>query len=175
MDKEENLMPCYDYKCMECGHISEHTHIVNIKLRNIRCPHCNQWARVKRLIYTPTIKEKRPMHKIVNKNNALKLNEYNDTQELVSGNVSEDGKFWMDWAIASEYNSSEGHSVPVKKDDGKYRNVPIKIILGDSKEQAIENVKWLLGELEDHDTAASSVSDVMPPGDTPPLDDDVPF
>jgi hypothetical protein len=109
------------------------------------------------------------MHKVVNPNNAFKLNEYNDTQELVGGNVSEDGKFWMDWAIASEYDSSAGHSVPVKKDDGKYRNVPIKVILGDSKEQAIENVKWLLGELEGHEV-------VLPDGQGEGVpSDDVPF
>ena len=115
------------------------------------------------------------MHKVVNPNNAFKLNEYNGTQELVGGNVSEDGKFWMDWAIASEYDSSAGHSMPVEKDDGKYRNVPIKVILGDSKEQAIENVKWLLGELEGHNAVAPPADDVAPPGDVPPPDDDVPF
>lgn len=87
------------------------------------------------------------MHKVVNPNNAFKLNKYNDTYELVGGNESDDGKFWMDWAIASEFDSEVGHSIPVIKGDGKYRNVPIKVILGD-KEQAIENLRWLLGELE---------------------------
>lgn len=116
------------------------------------------------------------MHKIVNKNNAFKFNEYNGTQELVSGNVSEDGKFWMDWAIASEYDSSEGHSVPVKKDDNKYRNVPIKVILGDDREQAIENVKWLLGEIEGQEVAPPSpFGGTAPSEEAVPLEDDVPF
>jgi hypothetical protein len=45
------------------------------------------------------------MHRKVNQYNAIKLNCYNDTFEIVSGNESEDGKFWMAWAIASEYDS----------------------------------------------------------------------
>lgn len=53
-------MPCYDYKCMECGYISQHIHNIHIKLRNVCCPHCYQWARVKRLVYTPAIILKGP-------------------------------------------------------------------------------------------------------------------
>jgi hypothetical protein len=110
------------------------------------------------------------MHKIVNKNNAFKLNEYQGTYEIVSGNVSDDGKFWMNWTIASEYDSEAGHSVPVKRDDGKYRNTPVKVILGD-KNQAIENLRWLLGELEGREVALPA----EPEGDAPLTDDDIPF
>lgn len=113
------------------------------------------------------------MHKVVNANNAFRLNEYNGTYEIVSGNVSDDGKFWMDWTIASEYDSEAGHSVPVKKDNGEYRNTPVKVILGD-RDQAIENLRWLLGELEGHETGPIAPP-VPPPGDAPLPDDDVPF
>jgi hypothetical protein len=110
------------------------------------------------------------MHKVVNANNALKLNEYQGTYEIVGGNVSDDGKFWMNWTIASEYDSVAGYSVPVKKDDGKYRNTPVKVILGD-KAQAIENLRWLLGQLEGYE--------VVPPAEpesyAPITDDEVPF
>ena len=43
-------MPYYSYQCRNCGNISEHFHSIHIKLRNIFCLHCNQWAGVKRLI-----------------------------------------------------------------------------------------------------------------------------
>ena len=69
------------------------------------------------------------MYREVNPNNAFQLNCYNGTYEVVNGNVN-DGKFWMDWTIASEYDSDAGHSVPVKKDDGRYRNTPVKVIPG---------------------------------------------
>ena len=117
------------------------------------------------------------MHKVVDTNNAFKLNEYQGTYEVVSGNVGDNGKFWMDWTIASEYDSEAGHSVPVKRDDGRYRNIPIKIILGDRK-QAMENLRWLLGELEGHEVGPP----VLPAGTggSVPIDgnmpsDDVPF
>jgi hypothetical protein len=90
------------------------------------------------------------MHRVVDQYNAFTLNEYQGTFEVVSGNVDNDDKFWMDWAIASKYDSSAGHSVPVQKDDGSHRNVPIKVVLG-NKEEAIANLRWLLGELEGHD------------------------
>lgn len=109
-------------------------------------------------------------HKVINEHNAIKLNCYNSTYEIVSGNVSDDDKFWMNWTIASEYDSEAGHSVPVKKDDGKYRNTPVKVVLGD-KNQAIENLRWLLGELEGHGVASPAGT-----GDGVPLtDSDVPF
>jgi hypothetical protein len=112
------------------------------------------------------------MHKVVNQYNAFKLNEYNGTFEIVSGNDS-DGKFWMDWAIASEYDSGVGHSVPAKKDDGSYRNTPVKVVLG-SREQAIENLKWLLGQLEGHDSG-EPLPEPGPGSGEPPPNDDVPF
>lgn len=106
------------------------------------------------------------MHKVVDQYNALKLNKYQEIYEIVTGNVDENGKFWMNWAIASEYDSSVGHGVPVKKDDDSYRNLPIKIVLGD-KEQAIENLKWLLSELTGTDS---------PEGlSEPASENDVPF
>jgi accessory colonization factor AcfC len=85
----------------------------------------------------------------------------------VSGNENE-GKFWMDWAIASEYDSDVGHGVPVKKDDGSYRNLPIKVVLG-NREDAIANLKWLLAQLE------GTQEEPAPPGPEPLPDDDVPF
>jgi accessory colonization factor AcfC len=109
------------------------------------------------------------MYKVVDQYNAFKLNEYNGTFEIVSGNDNE-GKFWMDWAIASEYDSSVGHGVPVKKDDGSYRNVPIKVILG-NKEEAVENLKWLLSQLEGHNPDEPP----EPSGSKPLPNDDVPF
>jgi accessory colonization factor AcfC len=105
------------------------------------------------------------MHRKVNDYNAFKLNEYQGTFEIVSGNDN-DGKFWMNWAIASEYDSDAGHSVPVKKDNGSYRNVPVKVVLG-NREQAVENLKWLLGQLEGHD-----LDEPLP---EPSPNDDVPF
>jgi accessory colonization factor AcfC len=113
------------------------------------------------------------MHKVVNQYNAFKLNEYNGTFEIVSGDVDNNGKFWMNWTIASEYDSDVGHSVPVKKDDDSYRNVPIKVVLGD-RQEAIENLKWLLGKLEGHDSKEPE-SPGPGPGPEPPLSDDVPF
>ncbi|MBE9509344.1 MAG: zinc ribbon domain-containing protein [Bacteroidetes bacterium] len=43
-------MPRYDYKCLNCGYVAEHTHAITVKLRNVFCFHCHQWARVKRLV-----------------------------------------------------------------------------------------------------------------------------
>lgn len=104
------------------------------------------------------------MHRVVNQYNAFKLNDYQGTYEIVSGNDNE-GKFWMDWTIASEYDSDVGHGVPVKKEDGSYRNVPVKVILG-NRQEAIANLRWLLGQLEGHDVGE-------PPAKEP--SDDVPF
>lgn len=114
------------------------------------------------------------MHRIVNKYNAFKLNEYQGVFEIVSGNDNE-GKFWMDWAIASEYDSDVGHGVPVKKDNGSYRNVPIKVVLG-SKEQTIENLEWLLSQLrEQHDSGEPDSPESELPKSGLLSDDDVPF
>jgi hypothetical protein len=113
------------------------------------------------------------MHRKVNDYNAFKLNEYQGTFEIVSGNDN-DGKFWMAWAIASEYDSSVGHGVPVKKEDGSYRNLPIKIVLG-NKEEAIENLRWLLEQLEGCDSEESPPPEPGPGSGEPPPNDDVPF
>lgn len=112
------------------------------------------------------------MHKVVDQYNAFKLNEYNGTFEIVSGNDSE-GKFWMNWAIASEYDSEAGGSIPAKKDNGSYRNVPIKVILG-NREKAVENLKWLLGQLEGHNPEESSMDESQEKVHQEP-DNDVPF
>ena len=112
------------------------------------------------------------MHRVVNQYNAFELNEYNGKYEIVNGNVDDKGKFWIDWNIASEYNSEIGGSVPVKKDDGSYRNTPAKVLLGD-KDQAIENLKWLLAQL-----VGSSMQEPdsgQPDSEEPPLGDDAPF
>lgn len=107
-------------------------------------------------------------HRVVNQYNAFKLNKYRGTFEIVSGNDNE-GKFWMAWAIASEYDSDVGHGVPVTKDDGSYRNVPIKVVLG-NREDAIANLEWLLAQLEGHDA-----KEPVPPESEPLSSDDVPF
>jgi hypothetical protein len=109
------------------------------------------------------------MHRVVNQYNAFKLNEYRGTFEVVSGNENE-GKFWMDWAIASEYDSEAGGGIPAKKDDGSYRNVPVKVVLGD-RDEAIENLKWLLAQLEQK----SDPGEPAPPESEPSPNDDVPF
>jgi len=106
------------------------------------------------------------MHKVVNQYNAFKLNKYRETFEIVSGSVGEDDKFYMDWVIASEYDPNAGGGVPVTKDDGSYRNQPVKIIIGELG-PAIENVEWLLDELKRHAGIDSE------PGPDP--EDDVPF
>jgi hypothetical protein len=109
------------------------------------------------------------MHRIVNQYNAFKLNEYQGIFEVVSGNVNDD-KFWMDWAIASEYDSEAGGSIPAKKDNGSYRNVPVKVVLG-NREDAIANLKWLLAQLEQK----SDPGEPSIPEPEPPPNDDVPF
>lgn len=110
------------------------------------------------------------MHRKVSEYNAFKLNEYQGTYEIVSGNDN-DGKFYMAWGIASEYSPDVNSGVPVKKDDGKYRNVPIKVILG-NREEAIENLKWLLDQLQGHDPGEPPKTEFSP---EPPSDSDVPF
>lgn len=107
------------------------------------------------------------MHRVINQLNAFKLNEYQGTYEVVSGNDN-DGTFYMAWAIASEYDSGTNSSKPFKKEDGKYRNVPIKVVLGD-KEEAIENLKWLLKQLEGESPSPE------PGSPEPLLSGDVPF
>lgn len=109
------------------------------------------------------------MHKIVSQYNAFKLNEYNGIFEIVSGNVDNNDKFWMDWAIASEYSSEAGGSIPVKKDNDSYRNIPVKVVLGD-RQEAIANLRWLLDKLEGHNP-----EEPESPGSEPPPNDDVPF
>lgn len=110
------------------------------------------------------------MHKKVDQYNAMKLSEYQGTFEVVSGNEGEDGKFYMEWAIRSEYDSSVGSGVPVTKDDGSYRVMPIKVVLG-NREEAIENLKWLLGQLEQPEAAQPSSE----PDTNKVPSDDVPF
>jgi len=87
------------------------------------------------------------MHKKVNEYNAMQLNEYNEILELVAGN-EKDGKFYMKWSIASRYDEEAGGGVPVMKDDGKYMNIPVKVVLG-NKEEALENLRWLISQVED--------------------------
>jgi hypothetical protein len=118
------------------------------------------------------------MHRVVNEYNAFKLNEYQGTFEVVSGNVDSDNKFWMDWAIASEYNSEVGGSIPVKKDDGSYRNIPVKVVLGD-RQKAIANLRWLLGQLGGYDPEEPSKPSAQEPSAQEPSAqeplDNVPF
>jgi hypothetical protein len=104
-------------------------------------------------------------HRVVNEYNAMKLNCYNGTYEIVSGNAKDD-KFYPEWAIVSRYDSDMGHGMPAKKDDGSYRVLPVKVVLG-ARAKAIENLEWLLGQLKE------PTPDDTPPGDT--LDGDVPF
>ena len=126
------------------------------------------------------------MHKKVKEYDAFKLTEYNGKYELVAGNDNE-GTFYIKWFIVSEYDSDAGGGVPVKKGDGKYRFSPAKVVLGD-RENAIENLKWLLGELQGHDSAKPLNNNTSLPdmpglsGSTtpslaehPPFDNDVPF
>ena len=80
----------------------------------------------------------------IDKYNAFKPNEYNGVFEIVSGQVN-NGIFYSAWTIASKFE--DGKSVPVKRDNGLYRNIPVKIVLGE-RQKAIENVKWLLSQLE---------------------------
>lgn len=113
------------------------------------------------------------MHAVVDEYNAFKLNEYRGTYEIVGGNDS-NGTFYPAWTIASIYDANINSSVPVKKDDGKYRNVPVKIILG-TKEQAIQNLKWLLKQLTGTDSSDES-SESLPDESSESLpEDDVPF
>ncbi|MBE9509345.1 MAG: hypothetical protein IMY71_00580 [Bacteroidetes bacterium] len=96
------------------------------------------------------------MHKVVDQYNAFKLNEYQGSFEVVGGNEGKDGKFYTTWVIVSEYDSIAGGGVPATKKDGSYRNIPIKIVLG-SREEAIANLKWLLGQLEEHEVTPSDI------------------
>jgi hypothetical protein len=101
------------------------------------------------------------MHKKVDKYNAFRLNEYNGIFEIVSGNEGEDGKFYTNWVIASKYDSDVGGGVPVKKDTGTYRNLPVKVVLGD-RATTIDSLGWLLNQIEEYDAKNEP-------------DDDVPF
>ena len=86
-------------------------------------------------------------HRKVDTYNAMKLNEYNDTFEIISGNESDDGTFYPTWAIVSEYSEEAGGGIPKKKDNGKFMVLPVKVVLGE-REQAIANLNWLLTQLE---------------------------
>ena len=86
-------------------------------------------------------------HRKVDTYNAMKLNEYNGTFEIISGNESDDGTFYPTWAIVSEYSEEAGGGVPKKKDSGKFMVLPVKVVLGERK-QAIANLNWLLTQLE---------------------------
>ena len=110
-------------------------------------------------------------HKVVNQYNAFRLNEYNDVFEIVSGNDNE-GVFYPTWVIVSEYSKDEGGGVPVKKDNGKYRNMPVKVILG-NREEAIENLKWLLKQLDE--SKEEDAKDSNDQNDSGDADSDVPF
>lgn len=113
------------------------------------------------------------MHTKVDQYNAFKLNEYRGTYEIVGGNDS-NGTFYPAWTIASIYDANINSSVPVKKDDGKYRNVPIKIVLG-AKEHAIQNLKWLLKQLTETDNPEESPESLPDESSEPLPEDDVPF
>lgn len=88
------------------------------------------------------------MFKKVDEYNAFKLNEYNDIFEIVGGSTDE-GKFYMTWTIITEYDKENNTSVPAKKEDGKYRYLPNKIVLG-TRTEAIDNLRWLLSQLDDN-------------------------
>lgn len=90
-------------------------------------------------------------HKVVNKHNAYKLNEYRDDLEIVSGYIGTDGKFYINWAIAGKYDKDEGKNKPIVKSEGGYLSVPVKIVLGNLA-QAVEGVEWLLKQLKDKQT-----------------------
>ena len=100
-------------------------------------------------------------HRKVDTYNAMKLNEYNGTFEIISGNESDDGIFYPTWAIVSEYSEEAGSGIPKKKAGGKFMVLPVKVVLG-SREEAIANLNWLLTRLE-------------APAVTGKTEDDVPF
>ena len=112
------------------------------------------------------------MHRKVNKYNAFELNEYNGTYEIVSGNESDDGKFYIDWVIASKYDEGAGGGVPVQKADGKYMSTPVKVVLG-NREEAVKHLKWLLNELLGPDGESPPTPLLSDNG--PPVSTDVPF
>ena len=95
----------------------------------------------------------------------MKLNEYNGTYEIVSGNEAKGGTFYPTWAIVSEYSEEVGSGVPKKKADGKFMVSPVKVVLG-SYEEAKANLKWLLEQL---------LTPTGTPTDVDKTDDDVPF
>ena len=117
-------------------------------------------------------------YKEIDSYNAIQLNEYNGVFEVVGGNAS-DGKFYMRWTIASEYNSERGHSEPVKKDNGQWRNVPVKVVIGEH-EEAIANLKWLIKQIRDSVTVPAPPDETQDtqqsePNNVPPNEIDVPF
>ena len=105
--------------------------------------------------------------KKVDEYNAFKLNEYNDIFEIVGGS-SDGDKFYMTWTIVTEYDKENNASVPAKKEDGKYRYLPNKIILG-TRTEAIDNLRWLLSQLD------GDINETGEPSATDTSKDDVPF
>jgi hypothetical protein len=102
----------------------------------------------------------------------FKLDEYKGAYSLVACKQGKDGKVYPEWAIMQGKDKE-----PRTKDDGSYMVRPTKVTLGNSREEAIRNLREILAELGDEQPEAQytgpSVAGGGFDGDAP--DDDIPF
>ena len=90
----------------------------------------------------------------INTYNSIKLEEYNGKYSLCAVDNGQNETFYLKWCFLSEWKNGAA----VAGD----RKMPMKIVLGDNKEQAIGTLELLLAELK-----GKSDSPAEQPDDTP--------
>jgi len=108
-------------------------------------------------------------------NKGFKIEEYQGVFSLISCNQGKDGKLYNEWAIPQGKNRE-----PRKKQSGDYVVIPIKIVIGHSMEEALNNIRKISGFLQTKPQATPSppIVTYRPPVHTSQLNtdfDDVPF
>jgi len=90
----------------------------------------------------------------VNYYNSIKLEEYNGKYSLCAVDNGKDETYYLKWCFLSEWKN--GAAVPGD------RKMPMKIVLGDNKEQAIGTLELLLAELQGKSDSSEDQQDDTP-------------
>ena len=105
----------------------------------------------------------------------FKLDEYKGTFSLVACKQGKDGKEYPEWLIMQDKDRR-----PKQKENGDYMVRPVKVLLGNNRDEAIRNLTAVLNELQGH-TGYQEPADLPPTNtrmsDYPGPDDDsgIPF
>ena len=74
----------------------------------------------------------------------IEIDEYNGRVSLIMSNEGKDGKVYKNWAFPQKWENSQ--SVPAKK------AIPIKVLLGNNRKEAIENLNKVIDYLQGVDS-----------------------